>query len=268
MWATWTDISEFIQKRNLMCVPTVERDSTRPPPCRTTKKSTPRTSLASVLNAQRSSKLAEFCWSIYELFTSTQLRVLPRLVLPCKHENLSNWKSPGNQQQCAVLVQEICKPGGSQNWRKSVDQMLLLRSEISWNCIMILCILCHIIQHPTFRFVAINFRTSISYGTTWQRHMVDRRPFLAGEWILAKSWLCENQIAIFTFRNILNLIFYDFLCPSFNWLFKHAGLVISISTRVNSWKYTSASRVSPRIITKRVEKLSEKQKREVEMRKL
>ena len=150
MWATWTDISEFTQKRNLMCVPTVERDSTRHPLCRTTKKSTPRTSLASVLNAQRSSKLAEFCWSIYELFTSTQLRVLPRLVLPCKHEMiLSNCKSPGNQQQCAVLVQEICKPGGSQNWRKSVDQMLLLRSEISWNCIMILCILCHvcIIQH-------------------------------------------------------------------------------------------------------------------------
>ena len=149
MWATWTDISEFTQKRNLMCVPTVERDSTRHPLCRTTKKSTPRTSLASVLNAQRSSKLAEFCWSIYELFTSTQLRVLPRLVLPCKHEIiLSNCKSPGNQQQCAVLVQEICKPGGSQNWRKSVDQMLLLWSEISWNCIMILwyCIISFNIQ--------------------------------------------------------------------------------------------------------------------------
>ena len=115
--------------------------------------------------------------------------------------------------------------------------------------------------HPTFRFVAINFRTSISYGTTWQRLMVDRRPFLAGEWILAKSWLCENQIAIFTYRNILNLIFYDFLCPSFNWLFKHAGLVISISTLVSSWKYTPASQVSLRIIAKRMEKLLERQQR-------
>ena len=81
MWATWTDISEFTRKRSLMCVLTVERDSTRPPPCKTTKKSTPPTSLASALNAQRSSKLAEFCWSTYELCTSTQLKVLPRLVL-------------------------------------------------------------------------------------------------------------------------------------------------------------------------------------------
>ena len=81
MWATWTDISEFTQKRNLMCAPTVERDSTRPPHCKTTKKSTRPMSLASVLNVQRSSKLAEFCWNTYELFTSTQLKVLQRLVL-------------------------------------------------------------------------------------------------------------------------------------------------------------------------------------------
>ena len=82
MWAIWTDISEFTRKRSLMFVLTVERDSTRPPHCKTTKKSTPPMSSASVPNVQRSSKLAEFCWNTYELFTSTQLKVLPRLVLP------------------------------------------------------------------------------------------------------------------------------------------------------------------------------------------
>ena len=60
MSATWTDTREFTPKRSLMYVLTVEKGSTKPPPCKITKKSILPTCSVNVLNAQKSSRLAEF----------------------------------------------------------------------------------------------------------------------------------------------------------------------------------------------------------------
>ena len=60
MSATWTDTREFTPKRSLMYVLTVEKGSTKPPPCKITKKSILPTCSVNVLNAPKSSRLAEF----------------------------------------------------------------------------------------------------------------------------------------------------------------------------------------------------------------
>ena len=203
MWATWTDISEFTRKRNLMCVPTVERDSTRPPPCKTTKKSTPPMSLASVLSAQRSSRRAGFCWSIYELFIFTPPRVSPRLVLPSIA--VESWWSIANIQFDARLPAIVCcsHTRNMQTWwlPKLKKKCQPNASTAKWDIMIFMHVMImitwshyhdHIIQH--------------SISGLWQSILIQAsvtEPHDRGTWWTGGFSLQVNHLKNISFQNIL-----------------------------------------------------------------